>query len=508
MPDGGLISGPLIAGHALYGGGLLGFLGTSIFGVTTVGAVLATTALSGTSYLLQKAAAKKALRNTGINAEAEKQIVKQALPLARMIYGTALVGGSLFFAERSGDWIYYGIILANHGVDGIEEYRMGEKRVLFDTSGAATTLPYFTGSNTYLYASFRPGTDDQTIDPLLAADFPALDSSFRQRGRATVVLKMFFPATITNELRTTLYGTGGQPTPLFKVRGKRVFDPRDPGQSHADPSTWQFRRSPTLCAADFQTLARKLGGGGAAWDEIDIEALKKAANDDDTPVPLKAGGTEPRYTCDGVVSLDGTAYSEVISKILTANAGFRVTSNGKYVFLSGVPRSPVWTLTDDSARGAMQYVAHAPLDRRVNIVKSSFASSEREYQVQEGPVLRNSTFITEDGMEMPLSLEFEFTSSHTMVQRLCSIAMRDSRNGRMIVRRENIEAILLDAADVVNVQTDVIPGMGGVYIMEDIGPSDTPMEFDVSMRGYDPAIYNWTPATDEQDFTIAPTDLS
>ena len=503
MPDGGLISGP-----ALFAG-ISSLMTTSILGITTVGAVLATTALSGTAYLLQKGVAKKAMRGAGgITAEADKQIIKQALPMARIIYGSALVGGSLFFAERRGDWLYYGIIIANHEIDGIDQYRMGERLVNFDGSGAASSLPYFTGASTYLYRSFRNGSDTQTIDPLLAADFPELPSTFRQRGRATVVLKMYFPLTISNSLRTELYGNSGQPAPIFRVRGAKVYDPRDPSQSSADKATWKWARSPSLCAANMQTLDRKRGGGGATWDEIDIDALKQAATDDDTPVPLKNGGTEPRYTCDGVINLDGTAPSEQISKIMSANAGFRVTSNGKYVFLSGVPRAPVWTLTDNSARGAMHYVAHAPLDRRINIVKASFVSADREYQVQEGPELRNADFITEDGMEMPIPLELEFTNSHTTVQRLCSIAMLDSRNGRSIARRENIETILLDAADVVNVETGVIPGASGQYIMESIGVSETPMEFDVTMRGYDPSIYLWNPATDEQDFVINPTDLS
>jgi hypothetical protein len=498
---------PLLFGHALYGGGLLG---ASIFGVS-VASIAATAALSGASYVLQKNAAKKALRGSGgLSPEADKQLVKQALPLARRVYGTALVGGALFFAERSvdKDWIYFGIILADQECDGIEEYRMGEKVVNFDENGAATSLPFFTGTNTYLYKSVRNGTDDQLIDPLLAADFPTLPASFRQRGLATVVFKIWSPLTISNSLRTTLYGNTGQPNPIVKLRGAKVFDPRDPSQSQLDKSTWKWSRTPSLCAADVQVLSRERGGFGSSWDEIDLDALKKAADDDDCPVPRKDGTTEPRYTCDGVINLDGTAPSEQISKILTANAGSRVTSNGKYVFLSGVPRDPVWTLTDNSARGGMNVVLQSTLQDRINIVTCQFVSSDREYQAQEGPELRNAEYITDDGVEMPLSVELLFTNSHTMAQRLCNLYMEDSRLGRRIARRENIEAILLDAADVVNVETSVLSAASGKYIIETISVSDSPLEFEVSLKGYDPAIYNWLPDTQEQDFTIAPVQLS
>lgn len=500
MPDGGLISGPLLFSS------LGAVFSTTVIGSVTVGSLFVTAALSGSSYLLQKNAAKKAQR--GLTNEIDKQIVKQALPFARIILGEALVGGSLFFAERRGDWIYYGIALMDGQVDGITEIRMSEKVVSFDGAGGATSLPFFDGSTTYLYKSFRDGTEDQSIDPLLAADFPELPPTFRQRGVATIVLKIWLPKTISNELRTTLYGTQGQPTPIMKVRGVKVFDPRDPSQSHIDKSTWKWKRSPSLCAAYMQTLPRNYGGAGSSWDEIDLVALVHAANDDDNPVPRKDGTTEPCWTCDGVVTLDGTAPSEIIQKILTANMGYRVTSNGKYVFLSGVPRSPVWTLNDDSARGSMSIALQAPLDSRVNIVKSQFVSSEREYQAQEGPELRNAAYIAEDGMEMPLSVELLFTNSHTMAQRICSITMKESRIGNRISRRENLNAILLDAADIVNVEAGVFPACNGQYILESISAADTPIEFDVSLRGYNQSVYDWTPSVDEQDFIIAPAQIS
>jgi hypothetical protein len=61
---------------------------------------------------------------------------------------------------------------------------------------------------------------------------------------------------------------------------------------------------------------------------------------------------------------------------------------------------------------------------------------------------------------------------------------------------------------VVNVETNVLSAAAGKYIIETISVSDSPLEFDVSLKGYDPSIYNWRPDTQEQDFTIAPVQLS
>lgn len=493
------------AGAAAYAS-FSAFLATTIVGSITVGSVLATAALSGASYALQRAAAKKASR--GIPSEINKQVVKQALPQARVIYGRALVAGPLFFLERRGDWLYMGITLANHEIDAVEQVRMGERRVSFDSSGAATSVPYNDGATIYLYRSIRLGSDTQAIDPILAADFPELPASFRQRGRATIVLKMYQPLTIPNDLNRLLYGNAGQPAPLFQVRGKKVYDPRDASQSSADPSTWKWSNSPSLCAADFQTMPRLKGGGGTAWSKIDMDALRKAADDDMQPVPLKNGGTEPRYTCNGVVDLDGTAPSEVIQRILTASLGHRVTSNGKYVFLSGVPRDPVWTLNDHSARGSMTAVLQPALSDVVNVVKTTFVSLDREYQLVEGPELRNAAYIAADGAEMPLSVELPFTTSHATAQRIANYLMEDSRNGKRVARSEDLAALLLDAADVVELETGVIAAAAGRYIVEQVSVADMPLEFQVSLKGYDPGAYLWNPATQEQDFTIAPAQLN
>jgi hypothetical protein len=499
---------PAVAAGASIYAGISTFLATTVVGSVTVGSLLATTALTGASYALQRASAKKAARGSGgVDNSIDKQVVKQSLPPARLIYGRALVGGALFLVEREGNYLYYGLLIADHEIDAIEQVRMGDRTVsLAGTS--ATSIPYYDGTNTYLFVSVGLGTDAQLIDPILAADFPTLPTTFRQRGVARVVLKMYQPLTISADLNRLLYGNAGQPAPLFLVRGKKVFDPADPSQTEGVPATYKWSDSNSLCAADVTTLPRKRGGGGAAWSEIDLEALALAASHDRTPVPLKSGGTELRYTCNGVVDLTGTPPGEIVQSILTGNHGARVTSNGKFVFLSGVPRVPVWTLNDHSARGSMNAVLETSLSDVVNIVRTTFVSLDRSYQLVEGPELRNDTFITEDGAEMPFSLELPFTTSHSTAQRLANIMMLESRQGRRVSRNEDLAAILLDAGDVVNLESNVLTAANGQYVVEHVGVADTPMEFSVSLRGYSPAIYDWTPATQEQDFAIAPPDLS
>ena len=484
-------------------GGISALWGTVIVGSVTVGSLATTVALTGGSYLIQKAMAKKA-RQSGMNSEMDKQTVQQALPNARLVYGRALVSGPLFFFERRGNWLYQGIVLANHEIAAVDEIRMGDKTVTFDGSGAATSTPFFDGATRYLYASVRLGTDDQAIDPILAADFPELPATFRQRGRATAVLKMYQPLSIGTELNRSLYGNSGQPAPLFLVSGAKVFDPRDPGQSASNKSTWKWSENPSLILADYLTRPSVDGCGGFSWSQISMSTIMEAAHRDDDLIPLKAGGTEKRYTLNGTVTLDGTAWSEVASRLLTSNMGQLVTSGGEFKIYSGVARAPCWTLNDNSARGTINARLRQAQNELVNIVTTSFVSSERGDQVQEGPILRREDFIAADGAELPLSIELPFTRTHTTAQRIARATMLQARAARSMSRTEDHAALLLDAADVVNVESSFVGLAEGTYSISSIMTSDNPLEFSVELSGYDPQQFDWSPATDEQDFTINP----
>lgn len=476
---------------------LLSFFATPIIGGLTIGGVATTVALSGASYVLNKALAPK-IRGGGID-EGQKATIQQAVPSQRLIYGRALVGGPIFFYECKPPYLYIGIVLASHEIDAVEKIYINGKEVGFDGTGAASTVNFVNVTTPYVYRSIRLGTAAQAIDPILAADFPELASTYRQRGHATIVLKCNYGSDADDHEK---YWGSGAPQFLFLVRGMKVFDPREPTQSAADAATWAWSDTASLCLAHYLTFNK---GCARSWDAIDLAALAQAASDDAQSVTLASGGVEARYTINGVIDL-ATDPSEVVLNMLSANLGRLVWREGVYSILSGVPRTAIWTFNDDTGRGDMSVRMHRDRKGLVNKVRTVFAAADREYQTVNGPVLRNAGYVTADGEEHEVTITLPLTASHTMAQRIANVIMERSRVGRFVSRRESIEALRLSAADIVNIEVGFLPALGGCFEINSLRLDHETFEFEIEAEEYAASIYDWS-AADEQVFSIAPTEL-
>ena len=485
-----------VAGSA---GVALGATAASVIGQVGFGL-----ALAGASTLLapptdaQKFDPAAADQSFLADNEGRKITVRQAVPQRRFIYGRALVSGPMFFLEKSNPHIYMGIILADGPIDAIEELRIAGQTVQFDASGNATTLPYRDGSNIYLSLSFRPGTDDQAIDPILAADWPALPPTFRQRGVATVVLKLHYGTD--RDHHETLW-PAGDINPLFLVRGQRVYDSRAVAQSPGDSTTWKWSSNPSLCLNHYLTNKWRRP---VSQSEIDTAALKTAADIDDESVGLLSGSFETRHTCNGVVKADGSDFA-IVEKLLTANNGRVVFRSGKYVINAAAPKVPSLTLTDADIKGPLSVRYAAPVRETTNTVRTIFTAPDREYQTANGPVVSDAAFITADGRTNDATLELPMTGSPSTAQRLSKQVMLQNRSGKQISTRLGDIAHLLQAGDIVTADLTTLPLANGTYSVEQADFSADGV--DVVLREYSASIFAWDPATDEQAFTIAPAEL-
>lgn len=473
---------------------------TVIFtGGPTIGGLVLTAALSGASYLLQSAFAPKAPKNT-FKDQGQKVISRQSLPPQRLIVGRALVGGPLIFFEVKPPYLYYGIVLASHEIDGVDEVRIGEKVVMLDANGNATSVPFRDGSTVFLQVSIRTGTDDQAIDPIVAADFPEIPSTWRQRGHATAFVKMFYGAD--RDEHESIWGNAGEPKPLFLVRGAKAYDPNDPSQSTSDASTWTFTDNAARLIAWYMTHNK---GARVSWSNMDLDALKNCTNADGAKIGLASGGYESRYTINGVIDLEREP-ADNLNDLLTANLGSLVWRGGSYALSSGVKLLPERTLTQDSARGGAEFRHGQTTDNLVNTVRTQFVAADREYQLVLGPVVTNSTYVTADGVEKSINIPLPFTTSHTTAQRIAKALMEKSRKGRTVRRRENIEALDLTANIVVNYEYTALSFIDGEYLLNKI-VTDGDGEFMVEAEEYAPNQFDWDPAVDEKPFTINPAVL-
>lgn len=491
------MSPPLVGAAAA--AAVTAFFATPIIAGVTVGSLALTLALSGASYIISAALAPQAPKAAA--DQGQKLTVQQAVPSQRLIYGRALVGGPLFFYEAKPPYLYLGIVLASHEIDSVEEVRIGSNTAVLDLDGNAINSKFNDGSTSFMQVSIRTGTATQAIDPILAADFPELPSTFRQRGHATAVLKLNYAGNATNHEK---YWGVGSPKPYFLVKGMKVYDPRRAAHDAADSSTWEWSDNASLCIAHYLTFPK---GCNRTWSQIDVAALALAATHDDEQIQLLNGSFESRYSINGVIDTS-TEPATAILDLLTANLGKLIWRSGQYTILSGVPRTAIWTLNDDSARGPMDARYSRPARQDINTVRTVFTAPDREYQTANGPVIQNAAYLAADGEEHAITITLPYTATHTRAQRIAKATMERARIGKLITRRESIEAIRLSASDIVNIESAFLPSLGMTGEINALKLAPDSLEVEIEVEQYSTSIFDWSAATDEQAFAIAPAELA
>lgn len=506
MPD----FGASIAFAALFATGVTsGAAATAIFvGVSTLVTVAPIALAIGASAYVNYQT-KKALQNIS-DPNNLQSILKQAIPPQRLAIGTVTTGGALFFYKAKKPYLWMGVLLAAHEVDGLEKIIINNTDVYLDSNGFATSSPFSDGSNIYLKASFRNGSIDQAIDPIIAADFPTMPATFRQRGHATLVLRAHYgfgtDYKAKDDDHKRVYGDQGLLQPLTRFRGAKCYDPRQPGQVLSDPTTWAWTDNAFIGLGRYFTHkwpdTRLVDPARVDWDR-----LARAADEADRWEASKDGTTFRRNTVNGIIQSTDNPF-DVIENFKIAMGGHVILDRGKVYPVARVRRKPVATLHQEMIVGGMEYTSE-PRDRElVNIVKSSFIAPDREYQEVEGPVLRRADLIAIDGKPREVSLRGAFVEDHRRMQRLSAAALNQSRLGRTLTIGASIEALKWAPGDVIRVfLLGDLGRVNGLYELMSKEWDDRLHGYRLSFIGYDPAVNDFDPQS-EQDFVLDPATLN
>ena len=184
---------------------------------------------------------------------------------------------------------------------------------------------------------------------------------------------------------------------------------------------------------------------------IDWASWVAAINVCEEAVALDAGGTESRYTCNGVINTSNT-HKINIKKILTSMAGELMFQNGKWFLYAGEARTAVKSRNADHFIGTVAYEAKKSLSDKTNGVRGDFYDASSGYQLQPYPTYQNATYLANDGgQEQFLEVSFPMTSSVTMAQRLAKISLGRSRMERKVSLTTNLIGLQDKAGDIVTV---------------------------------------------------------
>lgn len=475
---------PAIAGAASAVGGLFGVGATAAAVTTAVTFALHIIVPTVISLGLNKLLNKKPSSNLG-NFEGRTQMVRSPISPRQIIYGQARVSGPLVFAHTTGnsnEYLHMIIALAGHEVEEISDVYLNDEIAI---SGSGTTpISKYTS---HLQCVKLLGTDAQTAHATMTSNMSGVwTSNHRLRGIAAIYLRLKWDADVW---------PGGMPNVSCVVKGKKLYDFRD--------ASTAYSANPVLALYDFMTNARYgLGIPAAALDTA--ESWEAAADVCDEAVDLDTGGTEPRYTVNGVTSTSA-APTETIDSLTQAMAGRLFYIAGEYRLHAGAYETPTITLDEDDLAGPIVVRSDIPRREKFNSVKGTFANPDDEWQPVDFPAIESAAYETIDNDKLWQDLTLPWTTSSTMAQRLAKIALLRNRQSLTVEVLCKLTAMRVQIGDTVMLDNTRMGWDGKVfevveYAFRQASPGVT---ISMTLQEMASAVYDWS-TTDEQALASSP----
>jgi len=396
---------------------------------------------------------------------------------AKIIYGTALVAGTLAYRNAHGIrnrelWAVH--VLAGHEVNSITDVYLDTKQIpnSIINGGAAAGGEVDSGDfgpvrNQTVCAIYKHyGTSTQTANSALVAASSDWTTSHRLRGYAYAVTNF-----VLWDRTATIWEAGDPRNVKFLVEGKKIYDPRlDSTQiidsttspvtmgsgSHrvADPTTWEFSDCPPLCVTDY-LMDSKFSplAGGIDPDRIDWEAVAAAADVCDAlvfiPPAASPQNTQKRFTCNGVIYGSDTPEANVAALLSSFN-GEMVFTGGKYVINAGGYVAPSDSLSEDDIIGAVSVGSALDSDKRVNTMKALFTDPDKDYETTETAEIELYKDTRDNGDPLLESVELPLTANWYMAQRILLLRLQKMNQELTLTVPCNLKAARLVPGQRVN----------------------------------------------------------
>lgn len=433
-----IIAGALgVAATIATGGAFLAFgttVGVSIFGVS-VGAL--STAAAGASIVAglftgpQGTAAVQA-RQASITSLTIGEVPREA------VFGTACTAGSLVDGFNYGgtngtDWEALVIAIADHQCDALVGYYVGDTYYAYD----GDPTPAWSKGAFEIHVRFEAGIfPDAQHFPLIEQSAGTWTAADTLDGVSYVVVAYRADEAIFPQ---------GRPTFRFVVRGKRLYDPRkDDTQGGVGPHRWllegtrEWDDNAELCrynydrgifAAERVTQPEQLLlGRGLSHEEAGGDLVAIHANICDELVAKPGGGTEKRYTANGVIRAN-QPFVEVAQMFADTTGGQIIQPEGGVAVEPGYARAKTFNITDADLVVGEPIVWNDTVStaNRVNTVVARYVEPTQGWVDTAAPIARVDDDIRADRGPQEETLSLPLVTSVGQAQRLAEIRRRKAR---------------------------------------------------------------------------------
>lgn len=354
----------------------------------------------------------------GPKPEQQERAIKMTMPPRISAYGTVRLYGAYILFVTDEDGFAVDVWAFHDGkLSAIQRIYLGDKQVTLN--GGGFVLPTDDGefgNGDTIQIGTRLGLPTETAFAEVIARLPGIWTEDHRGDGIATGCQISKPVKSKNY--NEVYPTGGPDANVMSIvaDAQHVYDWRDPAQDINDPDTWTFSANNALCLAHYY-----LTHGNKDWDTHFAPTLAywtAFADDCDVAMPLKAGGTEPRYRV-ALAHKHTDAHKVTIGNLLACCDGFvSPRADGALIAYSGRYVEP----DADDLIGPGEIVSYSWDDGivdedQINEVAVSYISSEHDYNVVDATAWTDEDLILELGELKPTTLE-NSVPSHAQARRL------------------------------------------------------------------------------------------
>lgn len=315
--------------------------------------------------------ANSTLFNSAQKSQLTTTSIRTERPPRQSGYGRVKMYGAQILYTAASDGAAVDVWAFHDGrIDAIEGYYLGDKPVTRLSSGFVQKGPAGEyGDNDTIQIGANLGLATETAHAAVVTKLPGI---WTANHRGDGVVTGYAISKLVKAANYAKVYANGSPNdrPLgLVIRAQLLFDWRDPSQSVGDPRTWKWSENSWLSIVHYELVRQTIGpmrppSHPEYWNDIAaiytarwnkriapaLEYWTAAADDADLAVPLKAGGTEPRYRAcvTHPHAGAGSEYKSVLGALLATCDGWIASrSDGALVARAGQYYAPTVSIGPD-----------------------------------------------------------------------------------------------------------------------------------------------------------------
>ena len=317
-------------------------------------------------------------------------------------------------------------------------------------------------------------------------DIPGI---FQLLGHATVTMEQFRGAYLqatedelktenANILREALINEanevwgGGIGSPRFRIRGLKVWDPRDASQRKDNENTWKYSNNAALVIPTLMQM-RQFTNNQISFDNFHIQSIIDSANICDQYIQKNNGKNISRYTINGVVQTSEPPYI-VINKMLKACNGRLPFRQGKYFLDIFSPREVCGTINDNQIlTGGWSYAPYLKATQEFSKVRPEFKdlSPSGLGQLSEAPTITiNLPNSKTTNIHNP---NLEYVIDPDRARKIASVDANLQKIPKTFTFPTNLTGFKYESGDVVNIYSKRYNVLNEKYHIDEVELSQT-----------------------------------